>query len=171
MAKAQKKPDPLDELAAGPLEQIIALMLWQARHRNPELTCILKAQDIAGLKDCCDYLKVQPSIAVLRPPGRPATPAVPPRGTRPGIPAQPAEPPRPHVVVALVAKGTMDAITPLENNDEDAEIAQREKGLRRWREKAGVLALQASSMAQTGDTSSAVLNEIAECLQAFATAS
>ena len=165
--KKTPKVDELDALAKGPLENVITMMLWKARHREPSMTSVIRLQDLQGLQDCCAHLKITPEVAIVRPAGREAIPAVPPRGNRPGIPAQPAEPPRPQVVVALVAKGTMDAIVPLENNDEDAEILQRENERRRWKSKAQSLAMSASSMANKGDISTAVLNEIAECLQVF----
>ena len=168
---ATKKParqDPLDALASGPLENVIAQILWKNRHRDPSMTVVIRPADLQGLADCCAHLKVTPSVAIVRPAGREATPAVPPKGNRPGIPAMPAEPARPQVVVALVAKGTMDAIVPLENNDDDAQILHRETERRRWQSKAQQLAMSASSMAGRGDVSTAVLGEIAECLQAFA---
>lgn len=165
-----KKPqqDPLDKLATGPLEDVIAMLLWQNRHTNPSMTAVIKVGDIQGLADCCEYLKVKPSVVVVRPGGREAQPAIPARGTRRGTPATPAEPPRPHVVVALVNAGTMDAIRPLENNDEDAELLLRGSESARWKAKAGVLSTQANGMAGSGDVSTAVLTEIAQCLQVFA---
>ena len=165
--KAAAKTDELDALAAGPLENVIAAMLWKNRHREPSMTMVLRRQDLQGLSDCCTYLKLVPQVVVLRPPGREAIPATPPRGNRPGIPAQPAEPPRPHVVVALVNKGTMDAIRPLENNDEDAELLVREEHRRRMQSKASFLAQAAIRMSSNGDVSTSELRDIAECLQAF----
>ena len=167
MAKKPTKQDPLDALAAGPLDNVIAAMLWKNRHRDPNMTMVIKQADLQGLEDCCSYLKLTPQVVVLRPAGRPATPAVPPRGNRPGIPAQPAEAPRPHVVVALVNKGTMDAITPLENNDEDAEVLVQEQHRRRMQSKAPFLAQAAMRMSSNGDVSTSELRDIAECLQAF----
>lgn len=168
MAKKQPAIDPLNALATGPLENVIAAMLWKNRHREPSMTMVLKASDLQGMQDCCQYLKLVPQVVVLRPEGRPAVPAIPPRGNRPGIPAQAAEPPRPHVVVALVNKGTMDAILPLENNDEDAELLVREQHRRRMQSKAGFLVQAALRMSSNGDVSTSELRDIAECLQAFA---
>jgi hypothetical protein len=160
--------DPLDALVDGPREKVIALMLWKNRHQDPSMTAVLRPDDIQGLEDCCAHLKITPAVAIVRPAGRAATPAIPARGNRPGIPAMPAEAPRPHVVVALVAKGTMDAIVPLENNDDDAELLHRTTERKRWQSKAMMLAGSARGMASGGDVSTAVLNEIAECLQVFA---
>ena len=161
--------DPLDALTAPTaLERVLQLVLWKNRHNDPSMTVVIKAEDLQGLEDCCAYLKVRPQAAVVRPAGRAATPATPPRGNRPGIPAMPAEPPRPHVVVALVAKGTMDAIRPLENNDEDTERLQRVQDQKRWKSKAAMLAGNALGMANNGDVSTSTLNEIAQCLQVFA---
>lgn len=170
MAKLKNPPkaDPLDVLAAGDPRQVIALMLWRNRHHEPSMTCVLKQEDIDGLRDCVDFLKVTPDVVIVRPAGREAVPAIPPRGNRPGQPALPAEPPRPHVVVALVAKGTMDAIRPLENNDDDAETTIRLNNLRAWREKAPLLAGQLRGAAHSGDTSTAVLSDAADALMAFA---
>lgn len=167
--KKAVKQDPLDMLVAGPTENVIAMLLWKNRHREPSMTAVIKPEDLQALADCCEYLKVTPAVAVVRPAGREATPAIPARGNRPGIPAMPGEPARPHVVVALVNKGTMDAIRPLENNDEDAELLQRGTETARWKSKAAMLSQQASGMAGSGDVSTAVLSEIAQCLQVFAT--
>ena len=165
--KKQPQQDPLDALAAGPLENVVALMLWKNRHKDPSMTMVIKESDQQGLQDCCTYLKLVPQVVVVRPQGRPAVPAIPPRGNRPGVPAQPAEPARPHVVVALVNKGTMDAIRPLENNDEDAEMLVREEQRRRMQSKAPMLAQAALRMSSNGDVSTSELRDIAECLQAL----
>lgn len=167
--KKQPKVDDLDALTdPDSLQRVLQMVLWKNRHHDPSMTVVIKREDLQGLEDCCDYLKVKPEAVVVRPAGREAIPATPPRGNRPGQPAQPAEPPRPHVVVALVAKGTMDAIRPLENNDDDTQRLQAADQVRRWKQKAGMLALNASGMASGGDVSTAVLGEIAQCLQAFA---
>ena len=167
--KKATRQDPLDALTQPEaLPRVLQLLLWKNRHQDPSMTVVIKPEDIQGLVDCCGYLKVTPEAVVVRPAGREAVPAIPPRGNRPGAPALPAEPPRQHVVVALVAKGTMDAIRPLENNDDDTEKLVRNQELRRWKDKAGILAMNASSMANTGDVSTATLQEIAQCLMVFA---
>lgn len=167
--KKAPRQDPLDALTdPAALQRVLQLILWKNRHNDPSMTAVIRAEDIQGLEDCCEYLKVTPEAVVVRPAGRPAQPAIPPRGDRPGIPAMPAEAPRPHVVVALVAKGTMDAIRPLENNDDDTEKLLAGQNLRKWREKAAMLAGNAQSMASGGDVSTATLQEIAQCLMAFA---
>ncbi len=157
----------LDDLVEGPLENVVALMLWKQRHRNQNMAVVIREDDIRGLEDCCAYLKLNPEVVVVRPEGRAATPAVPPRGNRPGIPAQPAESPRSHVVVALVNKGTMDAIRPLENNDGDASKLVQSRHRQHMQGKARFLAQAAMRMSSSGDVSTSELRDIAECLEAF----
>lgn len=168
-AHAAPASDPLDQLAAGDIGRVIALMLWKDRHRNPDLSVHITAQDIAGFEACVRYLEVTPEVKILRPPGRPAMPAIPPSRTNPnGWPARPAEAPRPHVFVGLVQKGSLDGFKPIENNEEDARRRDQANRLRRLKETGPGLAREMVAMAQSGTFSTATIEEAAQAIMDLA---
>lgn len=169
MAKKAPK-DALDQLAAADPREIIALMLWKDRHRNPDMALQITEKDIAGFRACVDYLDVVPEVSIIRPQGRPAQAAVPASGRNRAVPARPADPPRPFVAVNLVAKGTMNAIKPIENNEEDAKVRDREDNLRRLRDKAPSLASQLMQDVAAGQYSSSTIQEAAQTISALARA-
>jgi hypothetical protein len=164
---AKKEAHPLDALAAGDPKRVIALMLWVARMRQPDLYVQINEHDIKGFDDCVNYLKVVPQVKIYRPEGMPAQPAIPAQGNRRAIAARPAIPPKPYVIVALVdQKG--DAIVPVENNQEDFDAQAAAKSIIRWREKAPDLAQQLLNQARSGEYSLAVMQECADALVALA---
>lgn len=167
---AKPKKDVLDKLAEADPKEIIALMLWKDRHRNPDMAEQITEKDIAGFRACTDYLGVDPEVAIFRPQGRPAQAAVPAAGRNRAVPARPAEPARPFVAVNLVAKGTMNAIKPIENNEEDAKVRDQADALRRYRDKAGSLASQLMQDVAAGQFSTSTIQEAAQALVALARA-
>lgn len=167
---AKPKKDALDKLAEADPREIIALMLWKDRHRNPDMALQITEKDIEGFRACVDYLEVEPDVSIFRPQGRPAQAAIPPQGRNRGVPARPAEPPRPFVAVNLVAKGTINAIKPIENNEEDAKLRDSGEELRRWREKAPFIAQQMLSDIASRQYSTATMQEAAQALSALARA-
>lgn len=165
MAKAKK--DALDQLAEADPREILALILWKDRHRNPEMAVQISEKDLKGFRDCMTYLEVTPEVVVFRPQGRPAQPAIPAAGNRRGTPARPAEPPRPFVAVNLVAKGTMNAIKPIENNEEDAQLRDAGDARRRYADRAPVIAQALMGGIASREYSTATMQEAAEALMAL----
>ena len=169
MAKkpAAKPQDPLDALAAADPREVIALMLWKDRIRNPDLFVQIDENDIKGFRDSVDYLKVKHEVRIYRPvqPGQDAIPA---QGTRKAIPGR-REIAKPYVMVVLTDhKG--DAIVPVENNEDDYQRRAEQSKLTRFRENAPSLAAQLLQQARSGEYSLAVMQECADALVALSRA-
>lgn len=162
---AAKKKDPLDALAEGSPLEVIALMLWKNRHREPDMYVQITETDIKGFRDSVEYQKLKPSVSILRDQGQPASPAIPAVGKRRAIPARPATPPKPFVMVTLVEEGTGNVIRPIENNDQDYDHAQEVAQIRRAREQAPQLADLLMRMARSGDYSESDLADAANTLR------
>lgn len=157
--------DILDQLARKEPREIIALMLWKERHRNPELAVQITEQDITGFQACVQYLDVKYEVKIERPAGRPARPAIPPSKTNPnGWPPAPAEPPRNFVFVGIVEKGTVNGIKPIENNEDDAKRRDQSNRLRRLKETGPGLAREMVAMARSGTYSSSTIEDAAQAL-------
>lgn len=168
--KTVKKLDILDQLAASDNTEIIALMLWKDRRRNPDLTVQITEKDITGWRDSTTYLKVTPQVRIYRPQGLPAQAAIPAAGNRRAVPARAAEPARPFVVVQVIEAKTGDAIKPIENDEEGARRRDEADALRRYRETAPGLARELQQQSATGNFSSSMISEAAEALAALARA-
>ena len=160
--------DPLDALAMGPAKDVIALMLWKARHSEPELAVQITENDLSGFNACVNYLGVVPDVRIVRPQGRPGHGEIPATKTRSAIPAQEASPPRTFVVVSLVERGTENAIRPVENNTEDWQAAEEAKAFKHARDNALRIAGQMQQDAATGNFSSSTINDAVQCLVALA---
>lgn len=167
-AAAVVPKDALDALAIGPLKDVIALMLWKNRHNQPELYVQLTERDLSGFKACVDYLHVVPEVRIVRPQGLPGHDGVQATKTRSAIPPQGPTPPKPYVIVALVERGTENAIRPVENNEEDWQAAEEAKNFNRARDRALQLAGELQQVAATGNFSSSVIQDAAQCLVALA---
>src|SRR5258708_10680054 len=128
--------DPLDALVAGPLKDVIALMLWKNRHNEPELNVQLTERDLSAFKACVEYLHVTPEVRIVRPQGMPGHEAIPATRTRSAIPAAEPTPPKPYVTICLVERGTENAIRPVENNEQDWQAAAEAKNFNRARDRA-----------------------------------
>lgn len=166
---SQPQPkDALDALALGPAKDVIALMLWKNRHNEPELNVQITERDLAGFKACVEYLHVTPEVRIVRPQGMPGHDAIPATRTRSAIPAADPTPPKPYVTICLVERGTENAIRPVENNEQDWAAAEEAKNFNRARDRALQLAGELQRAAATGDYSSSVLNDAAQCLAALA---
>src|SRR5688572_23121386 len=141
---APKQVDQLDAfeaLANKDPRQALALVLWKLRHQRPEMAVQITREDLQGLKDCTQYLNVQPDVRIFRRPGVPARPAVPPTAANPkGSPGFQGAPAAEFVTIVMVSKGTEDTFRPIENNEEDAQAADRQEALRRAREETPLLA-------------------------------
>src|SRR5260221_7353593 len=160
--------DPLDALVAGPLKDIIALMLWKNRHNEPELNVQLTERDLSGFRACVEYLHVTPEVRIVRPQGMPGHDAIPATRTRSAIPAAEPTPPKPNVTICLVERGTENAIRPVENNEQDWQAAEEAKNFNRARDRALQLAGELQQVAATGNFSSSVIQDAAQCLVALA---
>jgi len=158
------KPDPLDALAEGDLKRVIALMLWKARLREPDMYVQITENDIKGFEDCVAYLKVKPEVMVKRPPGLPAQAAIPATGNRRAVAAREATPPKPFVIVTLVEDGTENVIRPVENNQEDYDIAQDAAHVRKARDQAPALAERIVNQARSGEFSLSEIQDAADAL-------
>lgn len=163
--------DQLDQFAEEATKdprKVIALMLWKERHRNPEMAVQITEQDITGFNACVDYLDVKPDVLIVRPQGRPAQEAVPAQGKRRAVPARAGEPARPFVAVNVVAKGTVNSIKPIENNEEDAKRRDEAERLRRVRDQAQGLANALMADLAQSQFSTTTVREAAAALQTLA---
>lgn len=167
--KTVKKLDVLDQLALGDASEIIALMLWKDRHRNPDMTLQITEADIAGFRKCTEYLEVVPKLRIERPQGLPAQEGIPAVGNRRAVPARAAEPPRPFVVVQVVDKDG-NGIKPIESEEDGAKLRDEADKLRQIRDTAPGLASQLIADARAGSFSSSMVIEAAESLKTLARA-
>ena len=165
--KPPKPLDPLDALAAADPREVIALMLWRDRMRNPELALQIGEEELEQYTACIRYLKVAPQVRIFRPQGVPAQDAIPATGNRRAVPARAAIPPRPYVIVSLVDKDG-NAIKPIESTQENYDASLERERVRRFRDNAPQLAQQLLNMAKSGEYSLAVMQECADALIALA---
>jgi hypothetical protein len=166
---AAKKQDPLDVLAKGDPQRVMALMLWKARRHNPDLYVQIDEHDIQGFEDCVKYLKVKPEVRIMRPGGLPSQPPIPATGNRRAVPGREAIPPKPYVMIVLVdEKG--DAIKPVENNEEDFDQAKSAAEVRKARDQAPALAQLLTQQARTGEYSLSDITDAANALLTLARA-
>lgn len=161
--------DALDTLAQTDPKDIIALLLWKDRFRNPEMAVQITEQDIAKWRACTEYLEVKPQVSIHRPQGRPASPGTPATATRSGTPPTPAEPPRPYVVVQILDQQG-HGIKPIENNEEDAKIRDRSNELLKYRDRGAQIAAQLLMELRTGELTDGTVSEAAQALTALAKA-
>lgn len=170
-AKTKTKPqDPLDALVAAGPERVLQLLLWKARHRQPDLYVQITPEDIKGLDDCVRYLKAKVEARIHRPEGLTAQDAVPASHNRRGVPGREATPPRNYVMVTLVEQGTKNAIRPVENNEEDYDVAADAAALRKARDQAPYLARRLVEQATSGETSLSDTQDAADALLILARA-
>jgi hypothetical protein len=163
MAKRKRELHPLDALAEGDPRDVIALMLWKNRMREPDMYVQLTEQDMQGLADCTNYQKVTPHVNIERPEGAPAQAAIPASGNRRAVPARPALPPKPYVIVTLVDQdGNM--VRPIENNQADYDASLDAALLRKARDQAPDLAQRLIQQAKTGETSLSDMQDAADAL-------
>jgi hypothetical protein len=171
---AKRKPkDALDQFAEEAVADpalVVQLLLWKRRHANPDMVEQITEKDIAGFRASCEYMEATPEVHIARPQGLPARAAQPAMAGRRAVPAFAGEPPRPYVVVALVKKGSRDAIKPIENNEEDAKLRDEANRVRRYRDTAGAVAVSLLSDLGRREYSEATIREAAAALQALARA-
>lgn len=170
---ATRKPkqlDPLDALAQGDPLKVIALMLWKARRRQPDLYVQIDEQDIQGFEDCVAYLKVKWKVNIERPAGLPAQPALAGGPGRRPVPARAASGPKPFVIVTLVDARTGDAIRPVENNQDDFDVSQQASRVRKAQDQARQLAQRLLEQGRTGEFSLSDLQDAADALLILAEA-
>lgn len=167
--KAMANADPLDALARDSF-RVIQLMLWKARHQNPDMYVQITREDLQGFEDCVRYLKVEPDVMITHPAGLPAQAAIPATANRRPVPAREATPPKPYVMVALVEKGTQNAIRPVENNEADFDTAREAQATRRAADRAPELAGLIIRQAQSGEFSLSDIQDAADALMTLARA-
>lgn len=165
-----KPADPLDEFAAADPKAVMALMLWKARLREPDLFVQITEKDLEGFHACMRYLKVIPDVRIHRPQGLPATPAVPATAHRSAIPAREATPPKPFVMVTLVEKGTDNGIRPVEDNQDDFEASELAVLVRKASDNAQTYADRIVNAANSGEFSLSEMRDAAEALLILARA-
>lgn len=168
--RIQPKLDALDELAQGDPLDVIALMLWKARHRQPDMFVQITEKDITGFRDSVEYQKLKPAVLIRRPPGLEAQAPIPATHNRRAVPGRAATPPKPFVMVTLVEEGTENVIRPIENNDADFDAAQDAATLRKARDRAPQLAELILAQARSGDTSLSDTQDAADTLLILARA-
>ena len=168
--KSLPQLDALDALAAGDPLKIVALMLWKARRREPDLYVQIDEQDIKGFDDCMSYLKVKWHVSIERPPGLPGQDAIPAGHGRRAVPARAGTGPKPYVAVVLVDERTGDAIRPVENNNDDYDLSQQAVRVRKARDQAQQLANRLMEQGRTGEFSLSDLTDAADALLILAQA-
>lgn len=161
--------DVLDQLATADAKDVIALLLWKDRFRNPEMAVQITEQDITKFRACTEYLEVKPQVSIHRPQGRPAMPGSPATATRSAIPPTPAEPPRPYVMVQILDQQG-NAFKPIENDEEHAKIRDQANELRKYRERAAGIASQMVNELRSGTIIDSTIMEAAQALAALAKA-
>ena len=171
MARQQKtETHPLDALVAGDIKQVIGLMLWKNRHRNPDCYAQIDEKDVRAYRECMEYLKVEPDVMIKRPQGLPAQAAIPAAANRRAVLARDATPAKPYVIVALVERATENAIRPVENNQEDYDIAQDAAHVRKARDQGPMLAERLLQQARSGEYSLSDIQDAANALMLLARA-
>lgn len=172
MAKKQppKPLDPLDTLVAGDPKDVIALILWKGRHRQPDLFAQITEADIKGFKECCDYQELTPSVHIERPAGRPVQEAIPAAHGRSAVPGRPADPPKPYVMVTLCDGQSGNAIRPIENNQEDYDRQAQSVAIRKARDQAPTMADNILRAVRTGEWSLSEMQDAANALLVLARA-
>ena len=170
MATKKAAKHPLDQLAEGDPGRVIAMMLWKARLREPDMYVQITEQDIKGFDDCVKYLKVTPEVKIHRPAGLPAQDAIPASANRRATPGRAATPPKPFVIVTLVEKGTENVIRPVENNESDYDASLEAGALRKAKDQAGALAARIVEQGRTGDVSLSDMQDAANALLVLARA-
>lgn len=171
--RLKPKLDRLDTLAQGDPLDVIAMMFWVNRKKNPEMYIKIEEKDIEAFQDCFQYLKVKPEVKIERPQGLPAQPAVPARHNRREIPARAATSPKPYVIVSLLGKDEKGITGPLkavENNEADYHEQRQLEEVRRWRDRAPGIAARLVIAAAKGEFSSSDLQEAANALAVLARA-
>ena len=153
MAKRKPKElDELDKLVEGDPLQVIALMLWKNRMREPDMYVQIFEKDIQALNDCITYLKVPMVVSIHRPQGEAAQAAEAGTTTRRPVPARPAQPPKPYVIVTLV-DDRGDLIKPVENNQADFDAASEAANVRKAKDRADELSARVLRQVNSGETS------------------
>ena len=170
MATKAPKQDALDALATGDPKKVMALMLWVTRRNNPDMYVRIDQNDLDTFTACMEYQKMVPDVMVKRPAGLPSQPGIPATHNRRAVPAREALPAKPYVIVALVEKGTENAIRPIESTEEDFEAAQQATKIRTAREHARNLANLIVRQAQAGETSLSDIKDAADALVLLADA-
>lgn len=169
MTKAKTKAKPQAKKAAAPAtpsrpedpglsriapKEVIALMLWRLRHRDPSLSMAIEDRDRTALEKCCKYLGVEPEVGIMRRKDK--------------------------VFVALVAAGTAtydgdgkqlslgNGIKPIEDNEEDNELAKAAAKVNSIRSSARGLAQDLLGMMRSGTYSTDTITAAAQALEVLA---
>lgn len=163
--KTAAPTNPLDAFASADPQRVLQLVLWKARHQNPEMTVLITGEDLAAFDQCMAYQKINPHALIYRPEGRPASPGVPAAGTRRAIPPTAAEPPRPFVIVSLVERGTKNVVKPIENNEQDFKTGELVRQIQVVKRNIPDYVSSLRRAAASGDFSSATLEDTARALE------
>lgn len=147
----------------------IQMMLWKDRYRNVGMSVEITARDLAQFTKCVNYLEAKPVISIFQPGGAPAQEAQAAVGKRKAVPARAAIPPRDSCVVQLVDEDG-NAITPIEDNEQDQAAGRAAAEVHRARERAAALANEVQNMAAMGDMSTALIEECCRSLRLLAQA-
>lgn len=134
--KAVPIPKELRDLAKGPIDLLVGLVFWQARHRVPEMGTLITAKDLHGYKACLKYNGQVPKIVIeAKPTG---------------------------VFVRMADAATGDMITPIEDNPDDFDAAQAATRLRRMRENLPNLVNAVRGDMSQGVTSNDTINQLCD---------
>lgn len=153
---------PLERLVLENPLQVIALLLWKERYRNPEFAVQIHPVDLAAFEACYQYLGIEPKVLIRRPPGVPAHPGLPRGHPRypDGLAAAPEGAPKPYLQVSMVDAKTGDAFVPIESTEEGAKIRDRETQLRDLRARAPLLAQAVAGNAANNQFSQSEITDL-----------
>lgn len=170
---AKKPKDALDIFVADANKDpkaAIYMLLWLQRHRLPELTAVIKEDDLRGFKESMAFMGAKPEVVIMRPQGHPGHPGSPAVGNRRAVPARQPEGPRPFAVVMMVERGTKNAIKPIENSEQGAQERDNADRVRRAKDKAFQFITVVRQQAASGTFSSADINELCSAAETLARA-
>jgi hypothetical protein len=115
--------------------QLIAQILWHHRFEHPSLSVTVKDRDIAALNQCLEFNKQTATVTIQQ---------------RDGF----------AIIVLTDEKG--NAITPVENNQEDYDKARAAKTMARMREEGPGLARAVANRAMAGEFSASEVNDLCQ---------
>jgi hypothetical protein len=122
----------------------LAMLLWQQRIANPEMSIEITPADIDSLRACAEYLSVTPAVRIFRP-------------------VQMAEKTlRPGFYVQLVDEATGSTFKPIESDEKELDRSQAAAKWRSAKESIPELVRTVKSAMARGETSDYVINELCD---------
>lgn len=173
MARKKLQLDALDTwMRAAEQDPRLAIlaMLWKDRHRNPEMSVSVTEADLEGCQKSMEYMGAKPEVRIFRRLGREATAGIPATKGKRAVPPSPAIPPSAFVIVAVLERGTFNAIKPIENNEDGARGRDQADVVRRARDRVAMYSTAVRQAAASGTFSQSDITELCGAAEALARA-